>query len=317
MLYLDSHLAARNLTGTSQDVLRAIAREAAALVENASLVQAEEAARIYQRELAIAASIQRNLMPIDLPQPRYAQIEARSAACREIGGDFFDVIETAGGMLLVLGDIAGKGIPAALLASSLQGMLYASLTAPLPLAQAASAVNRYLCQHYLEAKYATLLLALLAPDGLLEWVNCGHLRPLRVSHGTLEPLESGNLPVGLFPDAVYESAYCQLTGGDRLVLYTDGITEAENSREEEFGDERLKAAILAGLSLDEIFAQVREFGGGAVLNDDSTILDVALPGRPTTLRPMPSLCFGRGNVSVGALFCSWYSISVLTAQMFV
>jgi serine phosphatase RsbU (regulator of sigma subunit) len=274
VLYLDSHIASRNLSGISQDVLRAIASQAAALVENASLVQAEEAARVYQRELAIAASIQRNLMPVNIPQPPFARLCARNVPSKEVGGDFFDVIETASGLLLVIGDIAGKGISAALLASTLQGMLYSHLTAPLPLAEAATAVNRYLSQRCLESKYATLILASLSPGGLLEWVNCGHLRPLRVSNGSLQPLEAADLPVGLFADATYHSSHFHLSNGDRLVLYTDGITEAANAREEEFGEERLKAAILAGSPPDEILAQVKEFSGGAAMNDDCTLLEL-------------------------------------------
>ena len=279
VLYLDSRIASGNITAISHDVLRAIASEAAALVENAFLVQSEEAARLYEQELALAASIQQKLMPVSLPQLPYARVRGRSMACREVGGDFFDVLETPAGLALVVADIAGKGISAALLASTMQGMLYSQLTAGMPLAEIAAAVNRYLCHRRLEAKYATMVLALLSPNGALEWVNCGHTQPLWASEESVRPLVEANLPVGLFAESQYESFHCQLHKDDCLLLYTDGITEAANAREEFFGEERLGEALLRGEStLDEIFSQVKQFASGIAVNDDCTVLELRYQG---------------------------------------
>jgi serine phosphatase RsbU (regulator of sigma subunit) len=279
VLYLDSHLASQELTGISDDVLRALAREAAQLVENAYLVKAGETARLYQQELEIAASIQQSLMSVIVPEVDFASVQARSVPCKEIGGDFFDVARTAAGLAVIVADVSGKGISAALLASTLQGLIYSQLVANVPLTQIASAANVFLCQKRVEAKYATLVLALLTPAGELEIVNCGHVLPLLVSRERAVQFVTGsNFPVGLFQEAAYESIRCQLTPGDRLLLYTDGLSEAANLQQEFFGDDRLKTAAGAAAPLDEIFAQVAGFCAGVPADDDCTVLELRFTG---------------------------------------
>jgi serine phosphatase RsbU (regulator of sigma subunit) len=279
VLYLDSHFASRELTGIGDEVLRALAREAASLVENACLVQAEETARQYQQELGIAAAIQQSLMNIAVPEVPFAAVQARSVPCREIGGDFFDAVRTSEGLALIVADISGKGISASLLAATLQGLIYSQVVAGVPLPQIAAAANLFLCRKQLGAKYATLILALLTPQGELEVVNCGHVLPLLVSPDEgAHFLAGSNLPVGLFEHAKYESARRRLQAGDRLLLYTDGVTEAENFRQEFFGDERLKQAACANAPLEQMFAQVAEFRAGAPFDDDCTILEAQFTG---------------------------------------
>ena len=128
-LYLDSRFASREISAVSNDILHAIATEAASLIENARLVQAEEAGRRYQQELAIAASIQQGLMALTIPDVPFARLDGRNLSCKEIGGDFFDAVNTEQGLAVVLADVSGKGVSAALLASTLQGMIYSQLTA--------------------------------------------------------------------------------------------------------------------------------------------------------------------------------------------
>src|SRR6202011_459308 len=124
VLYVDSRFASRDISGVSQDILHAIATEAASLIENARLVQAEEEARRYQQELSIAASIQQRLMAVTIPEVPFAKLAGRNLSCKEIGGDFFDAVNTEDGLAIVLADVSGKGVSAALLASTLQGMIY-------------------------------------------------------------------------------------------------------------------------------------------------------------------------------------------------
>jgi serine phosphatase RsbU (regulator of sigma subunit)/pSer/pThr/pTyr-binding forkhead associated (FHA) protein len=275
VLYLDSHFASQAMTAIGDDVLRALAREATSLIENTYLVQAEEAARAYQQELAIAFSIQQNLMNVTVPDVDFAAIQGRSVPCLEIGGDFFDVAHTSRGLAVIVADVSGKGISAALLASILQGLIYSQLMANIPLVQIAAAVNLFLCQKRLEGKYATLVLALLTADGKLETVNCGHLPPLLVPvDRPPQFLEGSNLPVGLFRQAAYESTRWQLEAGDRLLFYTDGVTEAANAEEEFFGSERLQQAAGADSPLDDIFADLTRFCAGAPASDDCTLVDV-------------------------------------------
>ncbi len=275
VLYLDSRFASRDMSTVSHDILRAIATEAAALVENAKLAQAEEAARLYQQERAIAASIQQQLMKVTIPDVPFAALQAKNISCKEIGGDFYDVVKTENGLAVVVTDVCGKGVSAAVLASMMQGMIYSQLVAELPLVEIVTSTNRFLCAKELGAKYATVCLARLCANGDLEFVNCGHVPPLLIETGSkVSRLENSNFPVGLLPDATYELARTRLKAGDRFVLVTDGVTEAENAEKEFFGDDRLEKAAAAGNPFQGIFEAVRAFCGTVPLSDDCTVLEL-------------------------------------------
>jgi sigma-B regulation protein RsbU (phosphoserine phosphatase) len=276
-LYVDSRFASRDISGVSNDILHAIAREAASLIENARLVQAEEASRRYQQELSIAASIQQRLMAVTIPEVPFAKLAGRNLSCKEIGGDFFDAVNTEEGLTIVLADVSGKGVSAALLASTLQGMIYSQLTAGMPLTEIVTGVNRFFTHKHIGEKYATVVIARVRDNGEFEYVNCGHIPPLVVSNGQVQRPAHGNLPVGLLPDAKYESDHCQLKPGDRLVLVTDGVTEAENARGDFFEDSRLELASKTG-GLDQIFRAISDFCGGTPLNDDCTIVELVYTG---------------------------------------
>jgi len=276
-LYVDSRFASRDISSVSNDILHAIATEAASLIENARLVQAEESAKRYQQELAIAASIQQRLMAVTIPEVPFARLGGRNLSCKEIGGDFFDAVNTEEGLTVVLADVSGKGVSAALLASTLQGMIYSQLAAGMPLTEIVTAVNSFFTHKHIGEKYATVILARVRPDGELEYVNCGHVPPLIVSGGTVARPEHGNLPVGLLPDAEYKSASLQLRAGDRLILVTDGVTEAENARGEFFEDSRLELAAQTG-SMEDIFAAISNFCSGTALSDDCTVVELVYTG---------------------------------------
>jgi serine phosphatase RsbU (regulator of sigma subunit) len=276
-LYVDSRFASRDISSVSHDILHAIATEAASLIENARLVQAEEAGRRYQQELSIAASIQQRLMAVTIPEVPFARLAGKNLSCKEIGGDFFDAVQTSKGLAVVLADVSGKGVSAALLASTLQGMIYSQLSAGMPLVDIVTAVNRFFTHKHIGEKYATCIVALLHDSGELEYVNCGHILPLVVSNGGIERPAHGNLPVGLLPDAVYESARCQLKSGDRLILVTDGVTEAENAKGDFFEDSRLEQAAKTG-HMDDIFNAISKFCGGTPLSDDCTVVEMVYTG---------------------------------------
>ena len=276
-LYVDSRFASRDISSVSNDILHAIATEAASLIENARLVQAEESARRYQQELSIAASIQQRLMAVTIPDVPFARLGGRNLSCKEIGGDFFDAVNTPDGLTLVLADVSGKGVSAALLASTLQGMIYSQLVAGMPLVEIVSGVNRFFTHKHIGEKYATVILARIRPEGELEYVNCGHIPPLVVSSGNVDRPSHGNLPVGLLPDAEYTGAKVQLKPGDRLVLVTDGVTEAENARGDFFEDSRLELAAKSG-GLDDIFSAISKFCAGNPLNDDCTVVELVYTG---------------------------------------
>jgi len=276
VLYLDAHFLSGKLSSVSHDILRTIANGAATLVENASLVQAEDAAKRYRQELAIAAEIQQRLMTVTVPEVPFAKVIAVSYACKDIGGDFFDLVYTDKGLSLIVADVSGKGVSAAVVASILQGMLYSQLSRDSSLPEMMVAVNNFLCEKVAGQKYATLVVARLLSTGELELINCGHVPPLLVSDGKVRKLEEGNLPVGLVPGAAFQAITVHMNPDDRLLLVTDGVTEAENAEGEFFGTERLESCCQDGLVAIE--QAVTEFRGDTALTDDFTITEMIFRG---------------------------------------
>jgi len=276
-LYVDSRFASKDISKVSGDILHVVATEAASLIENARLVQAEEESRRYQQELAIAATIQQRLMAVTIPEVPYARLNGKNISCKDIGGDFFDAVNTEDGLAVVLADVAGKGVSAALLASTLQGMIYSQLVAGTPLPDIVASANRFLTSKHIGEKYATVVIARLRRDGELEFVNCGHIPPLFVCGNEVIRPSHGNLPVGLMPDVTYESDRYSLHPGDRLVLVSDGVTEAEDPSGEFFDNERLEAAAKKG-TMKDIFDAVSQFCAGNPLNDDCTVVELHYSG---------------------------------------
>jgi serine phosphatase RsbU (regulator of sigma subunit) len=277
VLYLDAHFLSGKLSSVSHDILRTIANGAATLVENAALVQSEDAAKRYRQELAIAAEIQQGLMKVTVPEVPFAKVNAVSYACKDIGGDFFDLVYTEGGLSLVVADVSGKGVSAAVVASILQGMLYSQLARDSALPEMIAAVNRFLCDKVGGQKYATLVIARLLGNGEMELINCGHVPPLLVSGDTITRLEDGNLPVGLVAGAEFQATRLQLKPGDRLLLVTDGVTEAEDAAGEFFGMERLESCGKDGFAAIE--QAVTNFRGDTALTDDCTITEMLYRGQ--------------------------------------
>jgi serine phosphatase RsbU (regulator of sigma subunit)/pSer/pThr/pTyr-binding forkhead associated (FHA) protein len=276
ILYLDSHFLSGKLSSVSQDILRTIANGAATLVENAALVQAEEAARRIQQEMDIAAEIQKRLMSVTVPEVAYAKVHAVSYPCKDIGGDFFDMVHTDRGLSLIVADVSGKGVSAAVVASTLQGMLYSHLAENASLPVMIGTVNQFLFEKIGGQKYATLVIARLFPNGELELLNCGHVPPMIISGDAVTKLEDGNLPVGLIPGVKYTSARLQLKPGDRLVVVTDGVTEAEDAAGEFFGNDRLEKCCAGGFA--GIERAVSAFRGPTPLSDDCTLTELIYRG---------------------------------------
>ncbi|MFZ0913839.1 MAG: SpoIIE family protein phosphatase [Candidatus Korobacteraceae bacterium] len=277
VLYLDAHFLSGKLSSVSHDILRTIANGAATLVENAALVQSEDVAKRYRQEMAIAAEIQQGLMKVTVPDVPFAKVNAVSYACKDIGGDFFDLVYTDGGLSLIVADVSGKGVSAAVVASILQGMLYSQLARNSALPEMIAAVNRFLCDKVGGQKYATLVIARLLGSGEMELINCGHVPPLLVSGDTITRLEDGNLPVGLVAGAEFQATRLQLKPGDRLLLVTDGVTEAEDAAGEFFGMERLENCGKDGFAAIE--QAVTAFRGNTALTDDCTITEMLYRGQ--------------------------------------
>ena len=243
----------------------------------ASVLERPEKARMDD-ELKVAADIQRTLLPRPHRAGAFFEAIGASLASRAIGGDFFEYVDLPSGAFgVALGDVSGKGPPAALVAAMLQGMFSMEAerghTPPLTL----SRMNRALLRRGLEPRFATLMFGVLAPDRSFSYANAGHLPSLLVRReGAVQRLSSGGPILGVFEDAVFPGETCALGSGDTLIVFSDGVTEAWRTGEE-FGDERLVAAAQANRALapaallDTLFGAVREFSGEAVPTDDVTI----------------------------------------------
>ena len=272
VLYLDSRSVSRNLSGVSNDVLRALASECAAVLESAMLVESERAARQYHQEMAIAASIQRSLITVPDAGCDFAVVAGRSIPCKEVGGDFYDVNVSPKGVTVIVADVSGKGISAALLASVIHGMFYAQISSGTTLLDAVISVNRFLCSRVAGQKYATLLAAQLDRSGLLQIVNCGHVPAIVVENGTVTQIEDGDMPVGLMPNARFHTIERTFAPGSRLLLITDGISETEDASGMEFGLSGLDPYLQGANPIADIFSAVQTFSGGQEAQDDRTLV---------------------------------------------
>ena len=238
-----------------------------------------------EHELKVAAEIQRAMLPQSRHDGANLQVVATSVPCRAIGGDFFDYFTLPDGAFsFVLGDVAGKGPPAALLASMLQGIFSANAARGDTPARAIRQANDVLLRRAIEARFATVVYAAITPAGTLTYCNAGHNPPLLIGKRGVLRLETGGMVVGLFEHTTFDEQTLRLEPGDLLVAYSDGVTEARNPDGEEFGEERLLACMrgnrdLAGSELLQcVFDAVHEFSAGTAQGDDLTLLALRFVG---------------------------------------
>jgi sigma-B regulation protein RsbU (phosphoserine phosphatase) len=279
LLYLDSQVGPGGLTVVDRQLLEMIATEATALLHNALLAEQEYTARQAREELAVAARIHSGLMATALPRVAYAEIEARSLPCLAIGGDFYDVVALDEAVGITIADVSGKGVSAAIVAATLQGIIHAEMLSGHGLVEIAGLVNRFLCGRSV-GKYATMVMLKIHADGRVEYVNCGHVQPVTVYGNEVRRLEAGNLVVGLIEGAGYEAAEIYLRAGERLLLATDGVTEAEDAEGRLFGD-CLDEVLGVTRDLDELLGRVvafQETAGAGGFQDDCTLLEVRYTG---------------------------------------
>jgi phosphoserine phosphatase RsbU/P len=273
LLYLDSRLRTSTLNRVGRDILQAIASEAANLVENARMMQAERDAELMRKEMEIASSIQQSIMARELPAFRYAKVVAKSVPSTEVGGDFYDVIPVEDGFVAIVADVSGKGMSAALLASIIQGMMYAQLMSGASLVDTVHSVNSFLCERVSGQKYVTLVAARYRDGGAVELVNGGHVSPFLVGPGgQVQEITDGDVPVGLFESATFHSVALEMPVGARLVLVSDGVTEAENPTGEQFGSSELEPELTAPNPIEAVFASMHCFCQGVPPHDDRTLL---------------------------------------------
>jgi len=279
-----------DLERKNAELLAAYEQLKAAQVELIRLNRLEE-------ELAVARRIQQSFLPRTLPALLGWQLAAYSRGAQAVGGDFYDCIELADGHLgLVVADVCGKGVTAALFVALTRSLLRAASQAPWifqgrmvldaesVLTGALWLVNDYICREHADSNmFITLFYAVLDPSsGGLSYVNAGHNPPLLVTDGgaSISETEAGALPVGIMPSQSYEVLRTSIGPGERLVAFSDGITEAMDVAGEPYNDERLHAALRANAALETpalvatIIAEVDAYAAGAPQADDITLLIV-------------------------------------------
>jgi serine phosphatase RsbU (regulator of sigma subunit) len=267
---------AGSLSEIDHQVLDTLANEASTLLHNALLAKTELKARQAADELAVAASIHSGLMSMQMPSIDYAELRARSLPCHAIGGDFYDAIVLDDSICVVIADVSGKGVPASIVAATLQGIIHALMLTGQSLPEIADLVNRFLCTRQV-GKYATMIVLKIFPNGCVEYMNCGHIPPLLITPRGTQYLEEANLIVGIIAEATYASSQVTLRPGDRILLTTDGITEIEDRAGQQIGIDGL--AGLAHLpGLDAVIAHLIKVQASSEAQDDWTLLDIHYTG---------------------------------------
>ena len=286
LLYLDSRAAAADLAGGNRELIQTLAIEASTVLENARLLEEERLKLVIDEELRLARSIQQSLLPRTLPGEGWLLAAGSSVPSRAVGGDYFDVTEaTPDCWSAAVADVSGKGVGSALLAALLEGALLAATDRPEELGLRMERLNRFLIGRTGGEKYATVFCCLLRRDGRLSYLNAAHCPPLVVrTGGGMDALDATAVPVGLMEGAEFPLAEERLQPGDKLVVYTDGVTEAQNLAGEFFGKRRLKeivaehAAHSCAALHDAIQQGVAQFTQGAPQGDDITVLVVEFQG---------------------------------------
>lgn len=280
-------------------VLTTIASVASIKIEHERLLEERLEKRRMEEELKVASEIQMRLQPFAPPKLDGWDMTGVSFPCREIGGDYYDFIHRKrdSRLIVAVGDVSGKGTGAALLMSSLHAAVRAQAQTGLPIGQVMGEINQYIFENSPPNKFLTLFYGELDPKtGTLAYSNGGHNAPMLVRNsGEVERLDKGGLPIGMMQGVTYQEASIEFQRGDALVIYSDGITESINEREEEFDEERLIEVVKKNLGRsasgirDRIDEALSRFVGTTAPVDDMTLMiikrtDVGVDDRDITMR---------------------------------
>jgi serine phosphatase RsbU (regulator of sigma subunit) len=282
LIYLDSPLVIREFTKDDLSLLTVMANVAAIRLENVRLTEIEQADRILKRDLDQAAEIQRRILPQGAPEVPGADLAGYNVVCRGVGGDYYGYFPYPDGRVgLGVGDVSGKGMPASLMVMGLQARLEALAGEdPKNPGTMMTRLNRITCSNCPPNRFITFFFSVLNPaTGELMFANAGHNPPIIMrASGELDMIEGGGPVLGILPIATYRQDCAKLEKGDILVLYSDGVTEAFDVNDEEYGVERLAEVLRehrtesAGSIVDAVMQSVAEFSTGTPQADDITLL---------------------------------------------
>ena len=282
LIYLDSPHFVHEFTKDDLNLLTVMANVAAIRIEHTRLAEVEQAERMLAKDLQQAADIQQGLLPKSAPAVPGVDLAGYNAACRTVGGDYYDFLPYPDGRVgMLVGDVAGKGMPAALLMSSLQARVQVLFEDPSDLAGLVTRLNRIISTNCPSNRFISFFIGVLDPKtNELTYVNAGHNPPLLARRdGSIEKLEGTGVILGILPVAKYTQSACRMEPGDVVVLFSDGVTEATRPDvDEEFGEDRLAQALseLRNESAQSIIAAINQrlnaFTAGSPPADDITLV---------------------------------------------
>jgi serine phosphatase RsbU (regulator of sigma subunit)/pSer/pThr/pTyr-binding forkhead associated (FHA) protein len=281
LIYVDSPFILREFTKNDLSLLTVMANVAAIRIEHARLAEVEAAERIMQRELSQAAEIQGGMLPSRAPEIAGVDLAGFNVPCRTVGGDYYDFFPYAGPSVgLALGDVSGKGMPASLMMMALHARVHVLAETPGNLGDFMMRLNKATCATCPSNRFITFFFSVFdAASGELRFANAGHNPPILLrASGEAQMLEGGGPVLGVISIAPYSEQSASLAPGDLLVLYSDGVTEANNPDFDEFGEERFirvlseNRARTAREIVDAVTAALKEFTAGAPQADDITLL---------------------------------------------
>lgn len=280
LLYLDTRIGAADLSAGNRELLQTLALEASTILENARLLEEEQTKLRLERELNLAREIQESLFPRSLPETGWFRAAASSLASHSVAGDYYDVRQTGpDSWSAVVADVSGKGVSSALLAALLQGAFLLASEGGLGMDAVVARVNRFLNERTEGEKYATMFYCTLDAGGRFRYINAGHCPPSVVRpEGRSKSLPATGMPVGLLPEAEYTVGEAQLQPGDKVVIFSDGLPEAEDVAGQFFGMRRMRSLVLAHAAggcremHDALVRAVKNFTSGTVQKDDATLL---------------------------------------------
>jgi len=280
LIYVDSPFILREFTKDDLNLLTVMANVAAIRIENARLAEIEEGERIMMRDLRQAGDIQRGMLPDEAPKMARAELAGFNAPCRTVGGDYYDFFSYPNDCVgLALGDVSGKGMPASLMMMALQSRVQVLAEDPGDLGSFMMRLNKATCAQCPSNRFITFFFCVLdTTSGDLKFANAGHNPPIVVrASGEAQMLEGGGPVLGIVPFATYQEQHAHLDPGDMLVLYSDGVTEANNPDYEEYGEERFIEVLQrcrnepATAIVQAVTKSVADFTAGAPQADDITL----------------------------------------------
>jgi sigma-B regulation protein RsbU (phosphoserine phosphatase) len=281
LIYIDLAHPFREFTIDDLNLLTVMANVAAIRIERERFALIENARRRLATELEQAAEIQRQFLPREIPQIPGLELVGYNVPCRTVGGDYYDFVSYPDGQVaIVVGDVCGKGMPAALLMMTLQARFQVLAEHPAKPAQLMERLNRILVLASLNNRFISFFLSMIHPlSGEVQFCNAGHNAPLLVRQdGRIEWLEGGGPVLGILPDISYTEESLKLEQGDVAVFYSDGVTEANNPSSEEFGEKRLAdfVQMIRHQSADQILQaltqNLQNWIGEGTAHDDMTLV---------------------------------------------